>query len=62
MLIAPEAEKGTGRRFDIAALKKRLDKQTGAPAMIGGGDGRWLKIVRGALPGAGEWTHQYANE
>lgn len=23
--------------------------------------GSWLKIIRGSLPGAGSWTHQYAN-
>lgn len=29
-------------------------------ASLPGGDGRWIKVVRGALPGEGEWTHQYA--
>ncbi len=24
-------------------------------------DGTWLNLCRGALPGAGSWTHQYAN-
>ena len=37
-----------------------------ADAGIDGGqvsdqDGRWLNLCRGALPGAGSWTHQYAN-
>lgn len=35
------------------------------PALAGGQlvreDGVWVSLVRGPLPGAGNWTHQYAN-
>jgi len=35
------------------------------PALAGGqlikDGGTWVKLVRGPLPGAGNWTHQYAN-
>lgn len=30
-------------------------------ATLPGDDGRWIKVVRGPLPGAGNWTHQYGD-
>ncbi len=37
-----------------------LDEQPGADVKTASGL-RWTKLVRGALPGAGAWTHQYAD-
>lgn len=44
-----------------AAARRRLAH----PALVGGEltseGGTWVKLVRGPIPGAGNWTHQYAN-
>ena len=50
---------GLGAKGSAEALRSWL-------APIGGGEvteeeGVWLKLVRGPLPGAGSWTHEYAN-
>ena len=54
-----DAPAGAGP-LDEAALRRWLaeSKQPGGEIVTTGGT--WLKIVRGPVPGAGSWTHQYA--
>ncbi|MEW6356588.1 MAG: PQQ-binding-like beta-propeller repeat protein [Planctomycetota bacterium] len=51
---------GTGGKLTQQSLKQWL----AAAALEGGGisadKGTWLTFTRGPLPGAGKWTHQYA--
>lgn len=35
--------------------------EAGADAQVTGDGGTWLTLSRGALPGAGQWTHLYGN-
>jgi len=44
----------------LTALRAELDRlgETGAKITV---EGSWAKIVRGALSGADDWTHQYAD-
>jgi outer membrane protein assembly factor BamB len=56
----PAAAGGKVQPLPPATLQQWL-----APAKLDGGhvveqNGVWLNYVRGALPGAGSWTHQYA--
>ena len=43
----------------LGDFRKALDDLAAAPATVGGDD-RWAVLRRGALRGAGSWTHQYA--
>ena len=57
----PAAADGKAKALEAAAMRRWL-----AEAKVDGGqviedDGRWLDFRRGPLPGAGSWTHQYAN-
>ena len=50
----------------VKPLSQAVMRQWLAEANIDGGqvsekDGAWLELCRGPLPGAGSWTHQYAN-
>ena len=50
----------------VKPLSQAVMRQWLAEADIDGGqvseeDGAWLELCRGPLPGAGSWTHQYAN-
>lgn len=51
----------TGKAEMIAAHK--LEQWTGklalGPCTLSETNGRWAKVFRGPLPGAGKWTHQY---
>jgi len=60
MLPAPLASGNKGAEAE--AMKTALEQQTGMPVTSCGSYNHWLKMVRGALPGSGEWTHQYADE
>ncbi|MBM4040331.1 MAG: hypothetical protein FJ290_17630, partial [Planctomycetes bacterium] len=62
MLIGqPEAAKGKADPLDAARLREWL-KNTGAEGgQVAEEGGTWLKLTRGAVPGAGSWTHQYAD-
>ncbi len=55
-----------GRPAEVPAWDSAAARSTLSDAGFGDGqvmeqDGAWNKFVRGALPGAGSWTHQYAN-
>ena len=59
-----------GQPANLAAGVKKIDDATvrdwlANPAFSGGKEskdgGTWVKFVRGPIPGAGNWTHQYAN-
>ncbi len=49
------------RRLNAKKLRQWLKEAEVADAQLTEGDGVWAKIERGPLPGAGKWTHQYAN-
>jgi len=57
----PAAAKGKMPPLSAAMLQKWIDgaKVEGAKVTEDGGS-VWLTYTRGALPGAGSWTHQYA--
>ncbi|MCD6360610.1 MAG: PQQ-binding-like beta-propeller repeat protein, partial [Armatimonadetes bacterium] len=48
----------SGRSADAVAWVKSLG--LGEPQVVTQ-QGRWARLERGALPGAGDWTHQYAD-
>ena len=49
---------GSRRRLDGASLKNWLAELP--QVEFSESSGVWAKVVRGPLPGAGDWTHQYA--
>ena len=58
---APGADASSTSASDwVEDLKKALSDrgETGTTTNVAG---NWVKITRGPLPGAGSWTHQYAN-
>ena len=58
--LGQPAEAATvGRRVDVAALRRWMADLPGAK--LSTTDGLWTRATRGALPGAGQWTHQYGN-
>jgi outer membrane protein assembly factor BamB len=62
LLGEPQADRAAGAGpLEEAVLRRWLaeSKQQGGEIVTQGG--RWLKMVRGPIPGAGGWTHQYAN-
>ena len=46
---------------DWAARLKKAAEDLGEKGTKVSADGSWVKVVRGPLPGAGAWTHEYAN-
>ena len=60
----PATATGVATPLDLAALRTWLDGAR-APGVgnvqVTRTSGRWAKVVRGVLPGAADWTHQYAN-
>ncbi len=50
-----------GERVDEARLKAWAPGSAEISAEIANDHGTWLKVVRGPLPEAGEWTHQFAS-
>ncbi len=68
MLIGqPEAARGKAKPLEAAALRDWLAKMGAEPvgranmhAEVTEEGGTWLRLTRGAVPGAGSWTHQYA--
>jgi outer membrane protein assembly factor BamB len=71
MLGQPSEEAAGGQRaasavkpFRVRSIVRWLKrgKLEGVQSVrITGEGGRWIKIVRGPLPGAGSWTHEYAD-
>jgi len=63
LLGQPQGAAGGGKALDSARLRSwfvKLALALGDAEMIQT-SGNWTKFVRGPLPGAGDWTHQYAN-
>jgi len=50
---------GAAKRIEAVALKDWLGDLSNVS--IDQADGLWAKIVRGLLPGSGDWSHQYAD-
>ena len=55
----PAEAKGRAKPLDPAVLRRWLAGIKGGRVAAEGG--QWLKFTRGPLPGAGSWTHQYAD-
>jgi len=49
------------KTLDEAAIRRWLEASRLPGAATSDRDGVWMKIVRGPIPGAGGWTHQYGN-
>jgi len=59
-LLGQPAGVGKGfERLDVSALREWLGELPGAEVTTEGGV--WAKLVRGPLPGAADWTHEYAD-
>lgn len=56
---APAGAKG--EPLDAASMRQWLAEGEIEGGKISETDGTWLEFRRGPLPGAGSWTHQYAN-
>ncbi|HUT13763.1 MAG TPA: PQQ-binding-like beta-propeller repeat protein [Thermoguttaceae bacterium] len=62
VMIGQPAKTADGvKPLGAAALEKWLAQSELPGGEILDRDGAWLEITRGPLPGAGSWTHQYAN-
>lgn len=57
----PEAAKGKAKPLSAATLRNWLAKMEADGGEVTEEGGTWLKLTRGPLPGAGSWTHQYAD-
>ncbi|HIE51018.1 MAG TPA: methyltransferase domain-containing protein [Armatimonadetes bacterium] len=57
----PEQTVRFWRRLKAESLRRWLTEGGIREFEISAEGGVWAKIVRGPLPGAGSWTHQYAN-
>ncbi|HUT35369.1 MAG TPA: PQQ-binding-like beta-propeller repeat protein [Planctomycetota bacterium] len=61
ILIGQPAEaKGKAKPLEAATLRDWLAKTGAEGGQVTEEGGVWLKLTRGALPGAGSWTHEYA--
>jgi len=57
----PKEAAGLTQPATVDGLRKWLKGSSMPNCEVTDAQGRWAKIVRGPLEGAGEWTHQYAN-
>lgn len=57
----PEAARGKAKPLEAAALREWSKALPAESARITEEGGTWLRLVRGPLPGAGSWSHQYAD-
>lgn len=57
----PAAAAGRADRLEAKAIDQWLAKGGLDGGRVVEQDGTWLELRRGPLPGAGSWTHQYAN-
>jgi len=60
MLGQPAGHTDGTKRLAVDTLRRSFSTSLDAPQSIAG-DGTWFKATRGPLPGAGSWTHEYAN-
>ena len=61
LLGQPSEPAGDAKRLDEQTIRRWLGQSKLEAAEVLTSHGAWAKIVRGPLPGAGSWTHQYAN-
>ena len=61
LLGQPVQAKAACKRLDPSALRRWWAKVPSAKLEVTTTDGVWARVTRGALPGAGQWTHQYAD-
>ncbi|MCP4613655.1 MAG: PQQ-binding-like beta-propeller repeat protein [Planctomycetes bacterium] len=59
-LGVPANISGKGRATSSRQLSQWLGRMELGQCRISQTNGRWATLKRGALPGAGQWTHQYA--
>jgi outer membrane protein assembly factor BamB len=57
----PAEAKGKVKPLSEAAMRQWVAKADIDGGQVSEKDGAWLELCRGPLPGAGSWTHQYAN-
>jgi outer membrane protein assembly factor BamB len=57
----PAATGALGKRLQAPAMRRWLDDAGIDGGQVSDEGGVWLQLTRGGLPGAGSWTHQYAN-
>ena len=55
----PAEAHAIAKRPDLAAWRQWMADLPGAK--LSTADGVWMQVTRGALPGVGQWTHQYAD-
>ena len=56
----PAAANGKVKPLDGTAMQRWLAEAGVDGGQVSDNDGVWLELARGPLPGAGSWTHQYA--
>ncbi len=56
----PAAAEGKVKPLEASAMRQWLAEAGIEGGQVSQQDGRWLDFRRGPLPGAGSWTHQYA--
>ncbi len=61
MIGQPAQRPKSVKPLDPETLRKWLADSKLEGGQVVTQNGTWVKITRGALPGAGSWTHQYAN-
>ena len=57
----PKSAAEAGRALTADELRKWFASASLSPCHVSEDRGIWAKFTRGPLPGAGEWTHQYAD-
>ena len=57
----PTGAEAVCKRADASALHRWLAGVADAKPQTSTRGGVWVRVTRGALPGAGQWTHQYAD-
>ena len=60
MIGQPAEAKGKVKSLSADAMQQWLSGAKIDGGQVAEKDGVWLSLCRGALPGAGSWTHQYA--
>jgi SAM-dependent methyltransferase len=60
-MIGQPGDAGGVAVLQPAALARWFQASDVTGAQIGPASAPWAKLTRGALPGAGQWTHEYAN-
>lgn len=60
MLGQPAGHTGGTKRLAVDTLRRSFDTLLDESKNIAS-DGTWFEATRGPLPGAGSWTHEYAN-